>query len=66
MFCLTITEERIKSFLSEGKDIADISDQYDEDKIETIYISGDGASWIRQRLKWIDKSGNAGDYAMLN
>lgn len=33
-----------------------ISDQYDEDKIETIYISGDGASWIKQGLKWIDKS----------
>jgi len=33
-----------------------ISEQYDEDKIETVYISGDGASWIKQGLKWIDKS----------
>jgi hypothetical protein len=33
-----------------------ISEQYDEDKIETIYISGDGASWIKQGLNWIGKS----------
>lgn len=33
-----------------------ISDQYYEEKIETIYISGDGASWIRQGLNWIPKS----------
>lgn len=33
-----------------------ISEQYDEDKIETVYISGDGASWIKQGLNWIVKS----------
>lgn len=33
-----------------------ISEQYDEDKIETVYISGDGASWIKQGLNWILKS----------
>jgi hypothetical protein len=33
-----------------------ISEQYDEDKIETVYISGDGASWIKQGLNWIGKS----------
>lgn len=26
------------------------------DKIETVYISGDGAAWIKQGLNWIDKS----------
>jgi hypothetical protein len=29
-----------------------ISEQYNEDKIETVYISGDGASWIKQGLNW--------------
>ncbi len=33
-----------------------ISDQYEEEKIETVYISGDGASWIKQGLNWILKS----------
>jgi len=33
-----------------------IDKQYKEDAIETIYISGDGASWIRQGLQWINKS----------
>ena len=33
-----------------------IDEQYDEEAIETIYISGDGASWIRQGLQWIPKS----------
>ena len=33
-----------------------ISDQYEEEKIETVYISGDGASWIKQGLNWIGKS----------
>ena len=33
-----------------------ISEQYNEEKIETIYISGDGASWIKQGLNWIPKS----------
>lgn len=33
-----------------------IDKQYDEESIETIYISGDGASWIRQGCTWINKS----------
>ncbi len=33
-----------------------IDEQYEEGSIETIYISGDGASWIRQGLNWISKS----------
>jgi len=33
-----------------------IDRQYKEESIETIYISGDGASWIRQGLQWIRKS----------
>lgn len=30
--------------------------QYIEESIDTVYISGDGASWIRQGLHWIPKS----------
>ncbi len=33
-----------------------IDEQYKEEAIETIYISGDGASWIRMGLQWIPKS----------
>jgi hypothetical protein len=33
-----------------------IDKQYDMDVIKTIYISGDGASWIRQGLDWIPGS----------
>lgn len=33
-----------------------IDEQYIEEGIETVYISGDGASWIRQGLHWIPKS----------
>lgn len=33
-----------------------IDKQYKEEVIETIYISGDGAAWIRQGLQWIPKS----------
>lgn len=33
-----------------------IDNQYKEESIETVYISGDGASWIRQGLQWIGKS----------
>lgn len=33
-----------------------IDNQYKEESLETVYISGDGASWIRQGLNWIAKS----------
>lgn len=33
-----------------------IDERYVEESIEAIYISGDGASWIRQGLQWIPKS----------
>lgn len=33
-----------------------IDKQYDIDVIDTIYISGDGATWIREGLNWIPKS----------
>ena len=33
-----------------------IDEQYNLDSIETIYISGDGASWIQTGLDWIPKS----------
>lgn len=33
-----------------------IDEQYKEEELETVYISGDGASWIRQGLQWIPKS----------
>jgi len=33
-----------------------IDDTYDVDKIETVYISGDGAAWIKQGLNWIGNS----------
>ncbi|HHW21824.1 MAG TPA: ISLre2 family transposase [Clostridiaceae bacterium] len=33
-----------------------IEDTYDVDKIETVYISGDGAAWIKQGLNWIGNS----------
>lgn len=37
--------------------IADyIDNQYEYEDIETVYISGDGAPWIRQGTSWINKS----------
>jgi hypothetical protein len=33
-----------------------IDENYDYDKIEKIYISGDGAPWIKSGLSWIHKS----------
>ncbi|WP_159063369.1 UPF0236 family transposase-like protein [Acetivibrio saccincola] len=29
--------------------------QYDVDFLETVYISGNGASWIRQGVSWLSK-----------
>ena len=33
-----------------------IDSKYDEEYIDKIYLSGDGASWIKTGLKWIKKS----------
>lgn len=33
-----------------------IDEVYDIEKVETIYISGDGATWIKQGIDWIPKS----------
>jgi hypothetical protein len=33
-----------------------IDKHYEVDNLETIYLSGDGASWIRQGLNWLPKS----------
>jgi len=33
-----------------------IEENYKEEKIEKIYIAGDGAPWIKEGLKWIVKS----------
>jgi len=33
-----------------------IDEVYDINKVETIYLSGDGAAWIKQGLNWIPKS----------
>lgn len=33
-----------------------IDKKYDMEKIEKIYIGGDGASWIKEGLNWIEKS----------
>lgn len=42
-------------------DIADYLEQtYDMDKVKTVFISGDGASWIKEGTSWIDK----GKYVM--
>jgi REP element-mobilizing transposase RayT len=38
-------------------EVADYIDkQYNMDFVETIYLSGDGASWIRQGVNWVPKS----------
>ena len=38
-------------------DVADYLDKaYDLDKVKTIYLSGDGASWIKEGINWIPKS----------
>ena len=33
-----------------------IDEQYDVECLETIYLSGDGASWIKNGLNWLPKS----------
>ena len=38
-------------------EVADYIDEaYDTENIEKIYLSGDGASWIKQGIGWINKS----------
>jgi hypothetical protein len=38
-------------------DVADyLYKTYDMDKVEKIYLSGDGAGWIKEGSSWIDKS----------
>ena len=38
-------------------EVADYIDEaYDSDKIDKIYLSGDGANWIKQGVGWINKS----------
>ncbi len=38
-------------------EVADYIDAaYDTEKIEKIYLSGDGANWIKQGVEWINKS----------
>ena len=39
---------------------------YDMEYLETVYLSGDGASWIRQGLSWITKSRFVLDQYHLN
>lgn len=38
-------------------EVADYIDtHYDTEYLETVYLCGDGANWIKQGLSWIDKS----------
>ena len=38
-------------------EVADyIDNNYDMDYLETVYLCGDGANWIKQGLSWINKS----------
>lgn len=33
-----------------------IADKYNSEELEKVYISGDGAGWIKEGLNWIEKS----------
>uniref|UniRef100_UPI003BB7D9EC UPF0236 family transposase-like protein n=1 Tax=Thermoanaerobacterium sp. DL9XJH110 TaxID=3386643 RepID=UPI003BB7D9EC len=33
-----------------------LEETYDMTQVEKIYLSGDGANWIKEGLGWIDKS----------
>lgn len=38
-------------------DVADyLEETYDMEKVGTVYLSGDGASWIKEGINWIPKS----------
>jgi len=48
-------------------EVANYIDQaYKVDQIETIYLSGDGAKWIKEGLNWIPKSKYVLDYFHLS
>ncbi len=38
-------------------DVADYLDQtYDMEQVKTVFLSGDGAAWIKEGVEWIDKA----------
>ena len=43
-----------------------LEEAYEMDKVEKIYISGDGASWIKEGLNWIKGSKHVLDYFHLS
>jgi len=43
-----------------------LEEAYDLDRVEKIYISGDGASWIKEGLNWIKGSKHVLDYFHLS
>ncbi|NLM98389.1 MAG: ISLre2 family transposase, partial [Halanaerobiaceae bacterium] len=43
-----------------------IDEHYDLDNIETIYLAGDGPSWIREGLNWLPCSRYVLDRYHLN
>ena len=43
-----------------------LEEAYDLDKVEKIYLSGDGASWIKEGLNWIKGSEYVLDYFHLS
>lgn len=48
-------------------EVADYLDKaYDMEKVEKVYLSGDGANWIREGLNWINKSEYVLDYFHLS
>ena len=48
-------------------EVADyLEEAYDLDKVEKIYLSGDGASWIKEGLNWIKGSRYVLDYFHLS
>ncbi len=43
-----------------------LEDVYDMEKVEKVYLSGDGARWIKEGLNWIEKSIYVLDYFHLS
>lgn len=53
--------------VSSNTEVADYLDKaYDIEKVEKVYLSGDGANWIREGLNWINKSEYVLDYFHLS